>query len=316
MSRQETEVMNQPIAFASAPLGHHVMGVDIAAGVPEEQFRDVETAFNRYGVIVLRNQRLTPDQHIAFSRRFGPTERYGIASYLLPGHPEIFVVSNIIEDGKPIGMADAGRAWHSDMCYVTDPPRCSLLYALEVPRNADGEPLGDTCFASTQTAYDALPDDMKRRIEGLRVRNSYAASVERKQKRQRDRGGEFSQEERNKARDKFPDVLHPLVRTHPITGRRCLYLSEGLSAAIEGMSAEESDALIAELMAHMTKPQFVYRHRWCEGDLVLWDNCSSIHLATCDFTAEQRRRMHRTTILNARGQGSGVLAPVFDRVDK
>lgn len=300
--------MNQPIAFASAPLGHHVMGVDIAAGVSDAQFDAVEGAFNRYGVIVLRNQRLTPEQHIAFSRRFGPTERYGIASYLLPGHPEIFVVSNIIEDGKPIGMADAGRAWHSDMCYVTNPPRCSLLYALEVPRDATGEPLGDTCFASTQAAYDALPDEMKQRISGLRVRNSYAASVERKAKLKRDRGGEFSQEERQKVQEKFPDVLHPLVRTHPVTGRKCLYLSEGLSAAIDGLERGESDALIAELLAHMTKPEFVYRHRWCEGDLVLWDNCSSIHVAISDFSPEQRRRMHRTTILNGASAASGVFA--------
>jgi taurine dioxygenase len=300
--------MNQPIAFASAPLGHHLMGVDIAAGVSDPQFAGIEAAFNRYGVIALRNQRITPEQHIAFSRRFGPTERYGIASYLLPGHPEIFVVSNIVEDGKPIGMADAGRAWHSDMCYVPNPPRCSLLYALEVPRDGRGEPLGDTCFASTQTAYDALPEDMKRRLDGLTVRNSYAASVERKQKLKRDHVGEFSQEERQKARDKFPDVLHPLVRAHPITGRQCLYLSEGLSAGIEGLSETDSAALMAELLAHMTKPEFVYRHRWCEGDLLLWDNCSSIHLATCDFTPEQRRRMHRTTILNAESAASGVLA--------
>ncbi|MEM5388169.1 TauD/TfdA family dioxygenase [Paraburkholderia phymatum] len=300
--------MNQPIAFASAPLGHHLMGVDIAAGVSDAQFAAIDAAFNRYGVIVLRNQRLTPEQHIAFGRRFGPTERYGIASYLLPGHPEIFVVSNIIEDGKPIGMADAGRAWHSDMCYVTNPPRCSLLYALEVPRESNGEPLGDTCFASTQAAYDALPYDMKQRIEGLKVRNSYAASVERKARLKRDRGGEFSQEERQKVHEKFPDVLHPLVRTHPVTGRKCLYVSEGLSAAIDGLERSESDELIAELLAHMMKPEFVYRHRWCEGDLVMWDNCSSIHIAISDFSPEQRRRMHRTTILNESSAVPGVFA--------
>ncbi|GAA4322082.1 TauD/TfdA family dioxygenase [Pigmentiphaga soli] len=299
--------MNLPIAFSSAPLGHQVMGVDIAAGVSDEQFKAIEDAFNRYGVIVLRNQKLTPEQHVAFSRRFGPTERYGIATYLLPGYPEIFVVSNVVENGKPIGMADAGRAWHSDMCYVPNPPRCSLLYALEVPRDENGEPLGDTCFGSTQAAYDALSPEMKKTIDGLRVRNSYAASVERKRKLQRDHS-QMSQEERLKVQAKFPDVLHPLVRVHPFTGRKCLYLSQGMSIEIEGWSREASQELIGELLAHMVKPEFVYRHRWCEGDLVIWDNCSSIHLAIADFGAGQRRRMHRTTILSPASAAQGIAA--------
>jgi taurine dioxygenase len=149
---------------------------------------------------------------------------------------------------------------------------------------------------------------MKQRIEGLKVRNSYAASVERKARLKRDRGGEFSQEERQKVQEKFPDVLHPLVRAHPVTGRKCLYVSEGLSAAIDGLERGESDELIAELLAHMTKLEFVYRHRWCEGDLVMWDNCSSIHVAISDFSPGQRRRMHRTTILNESSVASGVFA--------
>lgn len=300
--------MKPSIAFSSAPLGHQILGVDIAAGVSAEQFAMVEDTFNKYGVVVLRGQRITPDQHVEFSRRLGPTERYGIATYLLPGYPEIFVVSNVVENGKPIGMADAGRSWHSDMCYVTNPPRCSLLYALEVPRDGKGEPLGDTCFASTQAAYDALPAEAKQTIDGLKVRNSYAASVERKQKLKRDQGGEMSQEERLKVQAKFPDVLHPLVRIHPFTGRKCLYLSQVMAVEIDGWSKADSEALIAELMAHMIKPEFVYRHRWCEGDLVIWDNCSSIHLAIADFGADQRRRMHRTTILSPKDVTQGVFA--------
>jgi taurine dioxygenase len=300
--------MNQPIAFSPAPLGHQLLGVDIAAGMSDEQFKAVEDAFNKYGVVVLRNQRITPDQHVEFSRRFGPTERYGIASYLLPGYPEVFVVSNIVENGKPIGMADAGRSWHSDMCYVTNPPRCSLLYGLEVPRDANGEPLGDTCFGSTQAAYDALSPEMKKTVAGLKVRNSYAANVERKQKLLKVDHSEKSQAERLKNQEKFPDVIHPLVREHPITGRKCLYLSQGLSVAIDGWGREESEKLIGELLAHMIKPEFVYRHRWCEGDLVIWDNCSSIHLAIADFGADQPRRMHRTTILHPASVAQGRLA--------
>ncbi len=298
--------MNKQIAFSSAPLGHQILGVDIAAGVSDEQFKQVADTFDKYGVVVLRNQKITPEQHIEFSRRFGPTELYGIASYLLPGHPEIFVVSNIVENGKPIGMADAGRTWHSDMCYVTSPPRCSLLYGLEVPRDEAGEPLGDTLFASTQAAYDALSPEMKEKVEGLKVRNSYATNVERKQKFST--VSEKAQVERLKNQQKFPDVIHSLVRKHPITGRKCLYLSEGLSVAIEGWPPEESDKFINEMLAYMIRPEFVYRHRWCEGDLLIWDNCSAIHLAIPDFAADNRRRMHRTTILYEDSIEQGQLA--------
>jgi taurine dioxygenase len=300
--------MSQRIVFSSAPLGHQLLGVDIAAGLSDEQFKGIEDAFNKYGVVVLRDQHITPDQHVEFSRRFGPTERYGVANYLLPGYPEIFVVSNIVENGKPIGMADAGRSWHSDMCYVTNPPRCSLLYGLEVPRDAHGEPLGDTCFGSTQAAYDGLSPAMKKTVDGLKVRNSYSANVERKQKLLNVDHSEKSQAERLKNQEKFPDVIHPIVRVHPITGRKCLYLSEGMSIEIEGWGRGESETLIKELLAHMTQPEFVYRHRWCEGDLVIWDNCSSIHLAIPDFDANKRRRMHRTTILHPASVEQGKLA--------
>ena len=295
------------IAFSTAPLGHRLMGVDIAAGVSDEQFASIEEAFNRYGVVVLPEQRLTPEQQIAFSRRLGPLEEYFATNFLLPGHPEIFVVSNIVENGQPIGKADAGRNWHSDMCFTRNPPRCSLLFALEVPRDEHGQVLGDTHFASTQAAYDALTLEMKRRLEHLKVRNSTSHAIDRKAQQQLDAGGKASQAEREKSRSKFPDVIHPLVRVHPVTGRKCLYLSEYLSAEIVGVPRGESEDLITELLAHMTKPEFVYRHSWTEGDLVIWDNCSSLHRATPDFTPEQRRRMHRTTVTSTHGP-SGVLA--------
>lgn len=295
------------ISFSPAPLGHRLLGVDIAAGVPDAQFTAIEEAFDRYGVVVLPQQHLTPDQQIAFSKRFGPLEEYFATGFLLPGHPEVFVVSNIVEQGKAIGMADAGRNWHSDMCFTTNPPRCSLLYALEVPHDDNGQPLGDTCFASTQAAYDALEPSMKALVNKLHVRTSASHAIAQKAKQQLDAGGQASQEERRKAAEKFPDVIHPVVRVHPVTGRKCLYLSETLSAGIVGMSASEGEALIANLLAHMVRPEFVYRHRWQEGDIVIWDNCSAIHRATPDFTPAQRRLMHRTTVENT-AKATGVFA--------
>ena len=282
---------------SGAPLGHAILGVDLSRALDDATFAEIEQLWDEYGVIVLKDQKITPDQQIAFSQRFGEQEPYMLGEFLLPNHPEIFVVSNIIENGKPIGMADAGRTWHSDLSVLPRPPRGSILYALEVPRDDAGEPLGDTWFASTQAAYDALSDSMKRRIEGLKIIASYDYYIQRRIDRAASKAGEAGTAAAHAAqKNRYPDIEHPLVRVHPRTGRRCLYLSEELVRGIPGLPDSEAHDLLAELMAHATQPQFTYRHRWSEGDMVLWDNCSSLHRATGDFTPAQRRRMHRTTL--------------------
>jgi taurine dioxygenase len=282
------------IVYADAPLGHEIRGVDLSQPLPDRLFEEIERTFDRYGVVVISGQRLTPQQQIDFSKRLGTLERYPIDTYLLPGHPEIFVVSNVIENGRAIGMADAGRVWHTDMHYTASPPRCSLLYALEVPMR-DGQPLGDTLFASTAAAYDGLPPDLKALVTGKRAVNSYQNYVTRRKSKVAG-GTPTAQGERNKRAEAFPDVLHPLVRTHPRTGRKCLYVSDEVTCGVEGMGAAEGAQLLEDLLDHMTKPQYVYRHRWRVGDLIIWDNCSAIHNAIGDYTLAERRRMHRTTV--------------------
>lgn len=282
------------IVYRTAPLGHEIRGLDLSRPISDSLFREIEDSFDRFGVVVISGQTLTPEQHIAFARRFGTLERYPIDTYLLPGYPELFVVSNIVENGRAIGMADAGRVWHTDMHFTASPPRCSLLYGLEVPMR-DGHPRGDTMFASTAAAYDALPAAMKARIDGRRAINSYAGYVARRQAKIS--GGQpTAQAERNKNAQAFPDVLHPLVRTHPRTGRKCLYVSDEVTCGIEGMPQDEAAQLLEELLEHMTRPQFVYRHRWTVGDLLIWDNCSAIHNAIGDYLPSERRRMHRATV--------------------
>jgi taurine dioxygenase len=276
------------------PLGHEIRGVDLSQPLTDAAFAPIEKAFDDIGVVLFRNQKLTPEQHIAFSRRFGKLEIYPIANYLLPGHPEIFVVSNIVENGKPIGMGDAGRVWHTDMHFTPNPARCSLLYALEVPHR-NGEPLGDTCFASSSAAYDALSPAMKQKIDGRLARNSYNHYVQRRQAKTGG-GAQTAQGERSKESSKHPDVWHPLVRVHPKSGRKCLYVSDEVTCGIEGMADDDAQKLLKDLLDHMTQPRFVYRHKWKVGDLVIWDNCSAIHLAIGDFNADERRRMHRTTV--------------------
>lgn len=287
------------IRRVDAPLGHHVLNADLNR-LDDATFEQIEDAFNRYGVIVIEGQTLSPEAQLAFTRRLGKEIRYPIPDFQLPGFPDIFVVSNVIENGKPVGMADAGRLWHTDMMFTEAPPRCSLLYALEVPTR-DGVPLGDTLFASTAAAYDALPDATKDRIDDLRTINSYRRYAERRHREEAQSKPETTgQAVRNKNQDVHPDIVHPLVRTHPITGRRCLYIADGTTVEIVGWSQADSDALIAQLLAHMTRPEFIYRHRWQVGDVVIWDNCSAIHQALGDYELPERRRMHRTTVEGTR----------------
>jgi len=275
---------------SSAPLGAEILGVDLSKPVDDATFREIVDLFHEHEVVYFRDQKLTPEQHVAFSRRFGELEHHVRQDCCRPGFPELFVVSNIIENGKPIGSQDAGLFWHSDLCYLKEPSRGSLFYAHEVPIDAQGKPVGDTMFASATAAYDALPEADKRRIEGLKAINSYAKGY------YRDRNSGPRKPLTEEQKNKTPDVAHPIVRTHPFTGKKCLFLNEGYTASIVGMDPAESDALLARLFEHATRPEFVYRHQWRVGDFLLWDNCSTQHKAVMDYRLPQRRRMERATL--------------------
>jgi taurine dioxygenase len=175
----------------------------------------------------------------------------------------------------------AGERWHSDMCYTPKPPRGTILCAREVPVQ-DGLTLGDTCFAATHTAFDDLPAPMKSRLEGRFAVFDFAG---------RKRAGEISQ----KQKEAFPAVSHPLIRTHPFTGRKCLYVMRDDCTGIVGMEEAEALQLIAALADHITRPEYIYRHRWQPGDVLIWDNCTVQHMAIQDYDLPQRRLMYRTT---------------------
>ena len=151
---------------SGAPLGAEILGVDLSKDLDEAVFREIVDRFHEHEVVFFRNQQLTPDQHVAFSRRFGELEHHVRKDCCRPGFPELFVVSNILENGKPIGSQDAGLFWHSDLCYLKEPSRASLFYAREVPVDAQGRPVGDTMFASGSAAFNALPEPEKRRRGG------------------------------------------------------------------------------------------------------------------------------------------------------
>jgi taurine dioxygenase len=279
-----------PVRKCDAACGAEIV-FDLSRPIDEPAFGEIERLFHDNIMVFFRDQRLSEDQHIALSRRFGELEIHIVEKYLLPGHPEILLISNVRnEAGEHIGLADAGFTWHTDTSYRRRPSRCSLLYAKEVPER-DGTPLGDTVFANTVAAYEALPEAMKRRLAGLKAIHRYS----------------MRRRIENSPRPKLtaaqlaetPDIAHPIVRTHPSTGKKALYVTAGECIGIEGMPEDEALQLIAELDAHCVRPEFCYRHHWRVGDLVMWDNASAMHLAICDYALPERRLMHRTTVIGS-----------------
>ena len=277
------------VTKCDAALGAEI-GFDLSGPIDDRTFAELERIFHDNIVVFFRGQQFSSEQQIAFSRRFGELEIHIVQKYLLPGHPEILLVSNVKnEAGEHIGLADAGFTWHSDVSYRRTPSRCSLLYAKEVPHDSDGNVLGDTIFANCVAAYEALPAAMKRRLDGLKAIHRYSSR----------RRVENSPRPKLTAAQiaETPDIAHPIVRTHPHTGRKAIYVTAGECIGIEGMPEDEAVDLIAELDAHCVRPEFCYRHRWRAGDLVMWDNATAMHLAICDYALPQRRLMHRTTVI-------------------
>jgi len=272
-----------------APIGAEISGVDLSKEQSSEVMKMIDEAYNKYNLLLFRNQKLTPEQHIRFGASLGPLEIHVLKRYLLKDYPEILLISNILrEDGDFLGLPDAGQTWHTDTSYRQKPSRGSILYALEIPRDENQQPLGDTLFASTAAAYDDLSPDLKELLNGKKAIHRYSL---------RKRPSDSKREKLTKAQlDETPDIAHPVVRTHPYTGRKALYVFEGECIGIEGMPEEYGAQLISDLTQHIISPQYTYRHKWNEGDVIMWDNAASLHLAICDYKLPQRRLLHRVTI--------------------
>ena len=268
-----------------APLGAEIRGLDLSHPLEDETFAAVRQCFlDSQGVLVLRDQRITPEQHVLFSRRFGPLAIHVLRQFLLPGYPEILLVSNVMKDGKPVGLGDAGRYWHSDLSYLAEPSLGSLLHAQEIPREG-----GDTSFANMHAAYVALSAAIKHRIEGKRAAHSYRKTYD------RIAGSTYRPALTEAQKQEVPEADHPIVRTHPESGRKALFVNEGFTTRILEMAEDESDELLQHLFSHSTEERFIYRHHWREHDIVLWDNRCTIHFAH-GCPPRLRRHMHRTTV--------------------
>jgi taurine dioxygenase len=273
------------VELFDAPLGAEILGLDLRRPLPQRDFQRIHKAHLDHHLLVFRDQRITPQQQVDFSRRFGPLQIHVLRNFQLPSNPEVLIISNIIEDGKPIGLGDAGHFWHSDLSYVDKPSLGSMLHAQELPEEG-----GDTLFANMHLAWDTLPAALRTAAQGARAEHSYLTQYEELRRR-----SPFRPALTQAQIDEVKPVVHPVVRTHPETGRKALFVSEHFTTRIVGIPEDESRALLAELFAHSVLPEHVYRHRWAPHDMVFWDNRSLMHLAA--GTPEHlRRKLYRTTI--------------------
>jgi taurine dioxygenase len=265
-------------------LAAEIEGLDLR-DIDEDRFRELHGAWLENLVLLVRGQTLSDADLIAFSRRFGDLDEAPIqesGQRFVDGLPELYVVSNVIENGEPIGSLGNGEAvWHTDMSYIEQPPKASILYALEVPDTG-----GNTSFINMYAMYEALPGALKQRLAGLRIKHDGTYN-----------SGGFLRQGVLPTDDPrtSPGALHPLVYIHPETGRAALYLGRRRNAYVDGLSLDESETLLDELWSYVDGNRFGWTHVWQPGDVVLWDNRCTMHRRDA-FDPEMRRILHRTQI--------------------
>ena len=280
--------MDIVIERLNASLGAEISGIDVR-DISSRSLKQLRNALNQYQVLVIRDQKLDAAEQVVFSKKFGTLVRRISGEFLHPEFPEVLVLSNRIVDGKSQGAtaAYAGEHWHSDLTYAEKPSMASILHALEVAPVG-----GDTAWANMYEAYNALPHETRELIDKLKA-------VHVRDRRRNPRAGiskEFDRDVNAYYEIEVPDTLHPMVRTHPETGRKALFVSPRFTVAIDGMDDKVAQPLLDLLFDHQKKPEFIYRHKWEVGDLVFWDNRSTIHLACGGIVPPGVRHLHRTSI--------------------
>jgi taurine dioxygenase len=274
-----------------APFGAAVTDIDLARDLTADEFEAIRRNLAEHAVLLFPAQEISPQDQVRFSRGLGTMRVPLNDQYALPGLEGLHKVSNILENGRNTGLPDAGVYWHTDGAYLRTPDLCTMLYSIEVPRDPQGAPLGATTFTNTALAYDALPDEMKKELAPLRAEFTVLLQYEKKKASGILKREELTDEQKAKAKP----VLHPVIRTHPQTGRKCIYVSESHTSRILGVSESRSKEWIDYLLAHIVQPQVLYRHDWSEHDFLLWDNPGTQHQASFNYQLPQRRLMYRTS---------------------
>jgi taurine dioxygenase len=272
-------------------LGARVEGLDLSIPLTDAQFAQLEQALGKYGVLSYPKQTLTSIQLKQFSERFGRLEVNVANMYQETGLPEVMILSNKVENGKPLGLSDAGQDWHTDMSYSKMIAFTNVLYGIEIPHR-DGEPLGNTEFCNMHAAYDDLPESLKTQLDGMTITHDFEKFWE---KMRLEKGQRPPLTDAQRAAK--PPVSHPIFMTHPITGKKVLYANPGYSMRINELPEAESDEILAFLFKHQLQEKYQYRHRWSVGDVLMWDNMGTLHNAVPDYRPDEHRYIKRCQVM-------------------
>ena len=273
-------------------LGVSIEDLDLAKPVSDADYKKILRALGHHGVLCFPRQTLETGAFAAFGRLFGDLEINVANQFHEPGHPEVMILSNITRDGRPTGLGDAGQGWHTDMSYSRDIALANLLYAIQVPMR-DGRPLGDTQFRNMHAAYDDLPADMKRRLEGRTATHDFVKFWDMMRAKPGSTRAPLTAEQRAKK----PPVKQPIFATHPITGRKILYCNPGYALWIDDMDAAESAETLDYLFAHQAQDKYFHAHKWTAGDVLMWDNIGTVHNAMPDYRPDEPRYIRRVQIM-------------------
>jgi taurine dioxygenase len=259
--------------------GAEILDIDLQRA-DEAALDAVVATFHKHGAILLRNQTMTPADLTAFVARFGEPEDHTLKEFTVEGFPKVYRLSNRVVDGKPIGAHNDGVGWHTDYSYKAEPVMATMLYAVEVP--AEGS---DTLLADCVAAWNALPPERKAQVEGLTLHHSYQHFMATREYGARELSDQLKAEN--------PDVYHPLIRTHPADGRKALWPSTGTVIEVVGMPNPQGLDLVQEMVDFAIQDEFVYRHKWRVGDVLMWDNRCTLHTGTLFDDTKYIREMHR-----------------------
>jgi taurine dioxygenase len=293
---------------SGAVLGARIGGIDLRRPLVPADFAKILKALGRWGVLCFPDQKLDAASLKAFAGRFGSLEINIAGAFQEPGHPEVMTLSNLLEDGRPVGLADAGQDWHTDMSYSEEIAFANALYAIRVPRRG-GTPLGDTEFANMRAAYAGLPERLKERLQGMTVLHDFAKFWD----RMRARPGSTRPPLSPQQRAKKPPVSHPIFLDHPITGETVLYANPGYAVRINELPEEESRRVLDFLFAHQLQPRYRWRHRWSEGDLLFWDDIGTLHYAHPDYGPDEPRLIKRCQVMADRIFDPDFVRAALDR---
>lgn len=280
------------IVESGAALGARIEDIDLAHPLSGDDYRSIEQALGQYGVVSFPRQDLSAEHLKSFAARFGSLEVNVANLFHEPGIPEVMILSNIVEDGKPIGLSDAGQSWHTDMSYSRMIAFTNVLYGLRIPVR-DGKPLGNTEFCNMHAAYEGLPAGLKQELDGMTITHDFAKFWDMMRREKGSTRPPLTEAQRKKK----PPVSHPIFLTHPITGKKVLYANPGYSMRINELSQQRSDEVLEFLFEHQLQEKYRYRHNWAVGDLLMWDNMGTIHNAVADYRPDEPRLIKRCQVM-------------------